>query len=427
MNEKITKARRLHGKPRIPGDKSVSHRSLMFGALAEGVTEVSHLLESADVLSTWACLERLGVPIRRQGDRILVEGRGMQGFRKPKEILDCGNSGTTIRLLMGILSGQPLECVLTGDASLRKRPMKRIAAPLGEMGALIELTDGDKAPVKLQGAARLKPLRYALPVASAQLKSALLLAGLFAEGTTTLTGLIRSRDHTERLLPHFGVSVEASAEAVSIRGGQKLRAAQVNVPSDISTAAFWMAAAALVPDSTIEMENISLNPSRVGILRVLERMGAGLQAELTEAEPEPVGRISVRSGELRGTRVLPDEVPSLIDEIPLIAVLATAAQGETEVSGAEELRVKESDRIEAVAANLRAMGGEIETWRDGFVIRGPQRLHGARIDPRDDHRIAMAFSIAGLIADGETEIEGAECVAVSYPDFYRHLRELVQG
>jgi 3-phosphoshikimate 1-carboxyvinyltransferase len=305
---------------------------------------------------------------------------------------------------MGILAGQPITCRMFGDSSLQRRPMKRIAAPLTRMGARIELTGGERAPLTITGKEKLAPLDYELPVASAQLKSALLLAGLFADGHSRFTGMIESRDHTERLLPHFGVAIESGPGWVGIHGGQRLRAARVRVPSDISTAAFWMAGCAMIPGSRIELANISLNPSRTGILSVLKRMGARVEIEETESQPEPIGRIRVEAGPLRGTKIEDAEVPSLIDEIPMIAVLATAAEGRTEVTGAEELRVKESDRIEAVAANLR----------------------GARIETHDDHRIAMAFSIAGLSAEGTTEIRGSECVAVSYPDFYAHLRQLAR-
>jgi 3-phosphoshikimate 1-carboxyvinyltransferase len=403
----------------------------MFGALASGVTTVSHLLESGDVHSTWKCLEAMGARIERFTESgkglVRVHGLGTAGLRAPREPLDCGNSGTTMRLLMGILAGQGFSARMTGDESLSRRPMKRIAGPLRQMGATIELTNDQTAPLTITGTTGLKAISYELPVASAQLKSALLLAGLFADGETRLTGMIESRDHTERLLPHFGVKLHQAPGVVSIRGGQELKGAHVNVPGDISSAAFWLVAAAIVPGARLEIENVSLNPSRVGILKVLERMGVGLKTELTEESPEPIGKLRISSAPLRATTISPDEVPELVDEIPVITVLATQAHGTTEIRGAEELRVKESDRIEATAAGLRAMGAEVETLPDGFRITGPQRLKGAAIESHDDHRIAMAFSIASLIAEGETEIRGIECVGISYPNFFDTLRELTGG
>ena len=424
----ITSARGLRGKPVIPGDKSISHRSLMFGALARGRSAVSHLLESGDVHSTWRCLEAMGARISRDGARVIVEGAGMHGLRAPTATLDCGNSGTTIRLLMGILTGQKFSASLTGDQSLRRRPMKRIAEPLRRMGALIELTDGNTAPLTLSGAAanggRVAPLAYELPVASAQLKSACLLAGLFADGETRLTGEVRSRDHTERLLPHFGAAVGQGEGFITIRGGQELHAADVTVPGDISSAAFWIAAALIVPGSELELDNVSLNPSRVGILKALRRMGARIETEITSERPEPIGRLRVFHSPLKGTRIAGDEVPELIDEIPMISVLATFAEGVTEIRDAEELRVKETDRIDAVAKGLQAMGAQVETLPDGIIVKGKQRLRGAKIESEDDHRIAMAFSIGALAADGPTEILGTECIGISYPGFYDTLRVL---
>ena len=426
MNTKVRPATRLSGKPVIPGDKSISHRALMFGALAKGKTRVSHLLDSEDVNSTWRCLEAMGVKITRQKEEILVEGSGIRGLKAPSQILDCGNSGTTIRHMMGILAGQSFDATLTGDASLSKRPMKRIAEPLRLMGAQIELTAGNLAPVKMSGVGKLKAIDYSLPVASAQLKSALLLAALYAEGTTVIRGLIQSRDHTERFLPYFGVPISVTEAAISVRGGGELLGADVKVPGDPSTAAFWIAGATLVPGSDIELDNISLNPTRTGFIEVLRRMGARIETEITSSEPEPVGKIRIRYAPLKGTVVLPHEVPSLVDEVPLLAVLACFAEGETDIQGAEELRVKESDRIEATAKNLRAMGAKVETKHDGFVIHGPQKLKGAQIDSMDDHRIAMAFSIAALQAEGQTEIIDSQCVAISYPGFYNDLDILTQ-
>lgn len=423
---KIVPVKKFKGSPLIPGDKSISHRGLIFGALAEGRTEVIDILESGDVQSTARCLQQLGVKITKSGNRTFVEGVGLRGFQAPREILDCGNSGTTIRLLMGVLSGQKFEAKMTGDSSLVKRPMKRVAEPLRQMGAQFELTNNDYAPLTVKGT-DLHGVNYELKVASAQIKTAITLAGLLAKGTTTITGEIHSRDHTERLLKHFGVQLDVKPDAVSITGGQKMKATTVQVPGDPSTAAFWMAAASLIPGAEVELHNIVLNPTRIGFLRALERMGANVQTKMTSENPEPIGTIRVTPGTLRGIKISKDEVPTLIDELPLLAVLATQAQGVTEVEGAEELRVKETDRIEAVAVNLRAMKAKIDVRPDGYRIEGVQKLHGAQINSFHDHRIAMAFSIAGLIAQGETEIQHPDCVGISYPGFFDTLKELTKG
>jgi 3-phosphoshikimate 1-carboxyvinyltransferase len=423
--ETICSAKHFQGSPVIPGDKSVSHRSLIFGALSTGETEITHLLNSGDVNSTARCLKQLGVEITRDGDKVRVKGKGGYCFSQPNGVLDCGNSGTTIRLLMGVLAGQKIKATLSGDASLNGRPMKRVAEPLSQMGGEFELTNGNFAPLTVIG----KPLHgihYPLKVASAQIKTAIILAAINAEGFTEITGEIHSRDHTERMLKHFGVDITSNSEKVSIQGGQKLRANSIRVPGDPSTASFWLGAACLIPHSRVEMENISLNPSRTGFAEALKRMGGKIETELAIRDPEPMGWFRASHGELKGIHIIPDDVPSLIDELPLLAVLATQAHGRTLVEGAEELRVKESDRIEATAAGLRAMGAEIEVRKDGFVIEGPQKLKGAVIESFHDHRIAMAFSIAALVAMGETTIKDAECVGISYPDFYQTLRKLSQ-
>jgi 3-phosphoshikimate 1-carboxyvinyltransferase len=425
MIEKISPAQRFKGRPKIPGDKSISHRGLIFGALADGKTEVIDILESGDVQSTARCLRDLGVGISKEGNKTVVQGIGSRGFSEPKGILDCGNSGTTIRLMMGVLAGRGITATLTGDGSLVKRPMKRVSEPLRLMGAQFTLTNNDYAPLTVKGA-KLHGIDYDLKIASAQIKSAILLAGLAAEGTTTIRGEIQSRDHTERFLKYFGASLEVTPELVRVTGGQKLRGGIVQVPGDPSTAAFWMGAASLIPGAEVEMEKIALNPTRIGFLKALQRMGAKISTEVTSELPEPVGKIRVAFGTLRGTKITHAEVPTLIDEIPLLAVLASQATGVTEVEGAEELRVKESDRIEAVATGLRAMGVEIEVRKDGFRIEGPQPLKGAQIQSFHDHRIAMAFSIAGLVARGETTIHDAECTSISYPGFYQTLRELTK-
>ncbi|MEO5969108.1 MAG: 3-phosphoshikimate 1-carboxyvinyltransferase [Bdellovibrionia bacterium] len=425
MIEIVKSCSRFKGNPKIPGDKSISHRSLIFGALCEGTIEILDLLESADVQSTARCLSQLGVKIRQSGNRTWVEGMGNRSWTHPSSDLDCGNSGTTIRLLMGLISGLAIQATLTGDSSLVQRPMKRIAEPLIKMGAKITLTREDFAPMTVAGGS-LQAVEYSLPVASAQLKTALIIAALSARGTTVLRGKIHSRDHTERMLAHFGIRIESNNTEIRIPGEQSLRPNAVQVPGDPSTAAFWLAAASLIPGAELKLEKVSLNPTRLGFVRVLERMGADLKIKITGENPEPVGTIEVRSAPLKGTRILKEEIPSLVDELPVLAVLASQAQGVTEVEGAEELRVKESDRLEALASNLRVMGVEVEVRADGFRIEGPQRLQGARIKTQKDHRIAMAFSVAGMVANGVTEIEDAECVGVSYPEFYKTLRELTQ-
>lgn len=426
MKRTIKRVTHFRGKPKIPGDKSISHRGLILGALANGRSEVIDILEGEDVQSTARCLCELGAVITKQGNRTFIDGIGERGFRNPDKVLDCGNSGTTMRVMMGVLAGRPVTATLTGDASLTKRPMKRVSEPLKLMGAKFELTNEDYAPLKVNGG-KIHGIDYSLKIASAQIKTALMLAALTAEGTTVLRGEIGSRDHTERLLPHFGCDLTVTKDSITIKGGQKMRANVVKVPGDPSTAAFWIGAASIIPGSELEMENISLNPTRIGFIHALQRMGAHVETEIVTAEPEPVGKVWVRFKGLKGGFITPEEVPNLIDEIPLIAVLATQAHGVTEVRGAEELRVKESDRIEAVASNLRAMGGVIETYEDGFKIVGPQKLHGADIKTFHDHRIAMAFTIAGLVSDGETVIHDAECCAVSYPEFYETLSELTKS
>ena len=424
QNRIVRPTTQFAGTPFIPGDKSISHRALIFSALSEGTSRIEGLLESADVQSTAKCLQQIGVEITKKNNFTEVQGRGGQGFKSPKEILDCGNSGTTLRLLMGLLAGQKnFSATLTGDASLLRRPMKRVADPLRLMGAQLELTNSDFAPLQIFGA-DLKGIDYELKIASAQIKTALILAALRAKGSTRLTGQIQSRDHTERLLKALGVEIKTSSTEIEISGSQIIPASDKIIPGDPSTAAFWLAGACLVPSSKIAMKNISLNPSRIGFIRILQKMGAQIEIEITHETPEPVGNIKLQSGGLKGVRIEPSEIPAMIDELPLLAVLATQAKGVTEVLGAEELRFKETDRIEAVATNLRLMGANIETRADGFLIEGPQKLRGAILDSFHDHRIAMAFSMAALIAEGQSLIQNADCVAISYPDFFETLESL---
>ena len=342
----------------------------------------------------------------------------------PTGVLNCGNSGTAMRLLAGVLAGQSFDSVLIGDASLCRRPMERIAEPLRLMGAEIRLEKNEFAPVRVSGR-KLRGVNYELPVASAQVKSALLLAGLLAEGETRLMGRLESRDHTERLLPVFGVSLRSEKNLLSIEGEQKIHSASVRVPGDPSAAAFWMTAAALLPGSSVEFENIGLNPTRTGFLKVLERMGAKVEVEITGELPEPVGRLCVSHAPLSGILISEKEVPHLIDEIPLLAILGASASGRTEIHGSSELRFKESDRIQMISENFKAMGVGIETMWDGFSVTGPQPFRGALIRTGGDHRIAMGFSIAALAARGASRIQDAACVSVSYPGFFDTLAELL--
>lgn len=426
MMQRIVRPSRLSGTLRVPGDKSISHRALICGALAQGTTTITNLAPGQDVQATRQALQRLGVLIEDRDGRVLVHGRGLQGLCPPSGPIDCMNAGTTMRLLMGLLAGQPWNSTLVGDESLSRRPMQRMATPLREMGGHIETTPQGTAPIRITGHVPLLPLSYALPVPSAQVKSGLLLAGLYAHGVTTLSGRLDSRDHTERMLAHFGVSLQRTDDTLSIEGGQSLTAQSVDVPGDPSSAAFWIAAAALVPDSSVGIWNVNSNPTRQGFLNILQKMGlqSHLLAPGRSAYFEPSESMLVNSSTLRAISLNPEQTAAFIDEIPLLAVLATQAHGVTHLRGATELRIKESDRIEVMATGLRAMGVTLDTHPDGWTIQGPQPLHGATIDPCGDHRIAMAFSVAGLIADGETFIQHPDCVAVSYPSFFQDLERI---
>jgi len=437
MKKIIRKVLRFQGMPVVPGDKSLSHRALIFGAMAKGVTKIINLLESEDIFSTMRCLEQLGIEIKikkeREGQKkgpnylsVLVNGLGEKNIKEPDQVLDCGNSGTTMRLLLGVLASKKSFIRMKGDESLNKRPMKRVADPLRLMGAKIELIQDNFAPLTIMGS-DLRGIEYVSKISSAQVKTAIMIASLSANGTTQIIEEIKSRDHTERLLPHFGVSLEVTNNKIILSGNQKLIANTVKIPSDPSSASFWIAAACLIAGSKLEIENVSLNPTRIGFIQVLKRMGAKIKIDQQGEIPEPIGNLQVTFENLRGVNILEKEIPTLIDEIPLIAIVATQAKGPTSLRGAKELRVKESDRLEAIALNLKQMGVEVELFEDGFKIEGPQQLNGAVINSFHDHRIAMAFSIAGLVAQGETFIEEAQCVAVSYPSFYETLEELTSA
>ncbi|OPX90476.1 MAG: 3-phosphoshikimate 1-carboxyvinyltransferase 1 [Pelotomaculum sp. PtaB.Bin104] len=425
----VAPAGALQGTTTVPGDKSISHRAVMLGALAEGDTVIENFLPGEDCLSTISCFGKLGVEIQGpEHGRVIVRGRGLSGLSEPDDILDAGNSGTTMRLILGILSGQPFFSVVTGDRSLRQRPMARVTGPLVQMGAHIRGRQGGRlAPLAIQGGC-LKPIDYGSPVASAQVKSAVLLAGLFADGVTYVSEPHRSRDHTERMLNYFGANIKVSGNTVQVTGQSRLKGQRVCVPGDISSAAFLMVAAALVPGSDLTIPGIGINPTRSGILDVLLEMGAGIELlNKREEGGEPVADVHVRyAGKLSGVTVAGETIPRLIDEVPALAVAAAAADGTTRIKDAGELKVKESDRIATVAAILRRFGAAVEELPDGLLIMGGRPLQGAICDSQGDHRIAMAAAIAGLVAKGETVIRGAECINVSFPGFAVVLKN-IQG
>nr|WP_317450243.1 3-phosphoshikimate 1-carboxyvinyltransferase [uncultured Sellimonas sp.] len=422
----------LKGEITIPGDKSISHRSIMFGALAKGVTSVRHFLEGADCLSTIGCFRQMGIEIQKESDgRILVHGKGIRGLTAPADTLDVGNSGTTTRLISGILSAQNFTSVLSGDASLNSRPMGRIIRPLSMMGAQIKSLHGnDCAPLQIDGRTDLHRIRYDSPVASAQVKSAILLAGLYADGETSVHEPALSRNHTELMLSQFGADLhteiqnDGSAE-IRISPCEELYAQDIIVPGDISSAAYFIAAALLVPGSEILIKNVGINETRAGILKVCKDMGADITyLNQKQGTGEPTADLLVRSSSLHGTCIEGTVIPTLIDEIPMIAVLAAFAEGQTIIRDAAELKVKETDRIRTVTENLKAMGADVTPTDDGMIIQGGKPLHGAEIHPYMDHRIAMAFSVAGLASEGKTTILEDQCVDVSYPGFFEALYTL---
>ncbi|HZI81562.1 MAG TPA: 3-phosphoshikimate 1-carboxyvinyltransferase [Vicinamibacterales bacterium] len=429
----VQPARSVHGRVRPPGDKSISHRYALLAALADGVSEISGYSTGADCRSTLECLRGLGVSVNEAGHapeglRLRITGRGPRGLQAPAGVLDAGNSGTTIRMFSGVLAAHPFATTMTGDGSLRSRPMKRIIVPLERMGARIDATDG-RPPLTVHGRADLQPIDYAPEVPSAQVKSAVLLAGLQTGGTTSVLEPLATRDHTERGLAAFGVRVDRDGLRVSVTGGQRLTARTLGVPGDISAAAFWMVAAGSVSGSRIVIEGVGLNPTRTGIIDVVRRMGASVTIEPDGgADPsatvgEPTGSLIVEYRGVGSTVITPDEVPGIIDELPVLAAMATHG-GELQVTGAQELRVKESDRISALADGLRRMGGDIDEQPDGFHVRGHVRLRGGEVDAHHDHRLAMAFAVAALGASGPTTIHGAGAAAVSYPEFFTVLESL---
>ena len=434
----FTRKTSLKGELTIPGDKSISHRSIMFGSLAQGTTEIHGFLKGADCLSTISCFRQMGIHIEEKNGIIYVDGNGLHGLSAPETTLDVGNSGTTTRLMAGILSGQTFTSTLSGDESLNSRPMKRIITPLSMMGADIESLSGNGcAPLKITGRP-LQAIHYNSPVASAQVKSAVLLAGLYADGITSVTEPALSRNHTELMLESFGAELKTEGLTASITPPENLYGQKIVVPGDISSAAFFIVAGLITPDSEILIKNVGTNPTRNGILRVCEAMGADITYLNASGKPaasvsslnhktvkgEPVADVLVRTSSLHGTVIEGSIIPTLIDELPVIALLACFAEGTTIIKDAQELKVKESNRIDLMVDNLSAMGAHVTATDDGMIIEGGYPLHGASIFCKYDHRIAMTFAIAGINADGETDIIDSECVSVSYPAFFDDLEKL---
>ncbi|WP_209122605.1 3-phosphoshikimate 1-carboxyvinyltransferase [Alkalihalobacillus sp. BA299] len=426
MNNKVEKVTGgLNGTIKVPGDKSISHRAVMFGAIANGTTTIEGFLPGDDCLSTIDCFQKLGVQIEASGDKVKVDGKGWSGLVEPTEILDVGNSGTTTRLMLGILATRPFHSVVIGDASIAKRPMSRVTEPLRQMGATIDgRNNGDLTPLSIRGG-HTSGIDFTSKVASAQVKSSILLAGLQSEGVTSVTEPHLSRDHTERMLQAFGVDVQREGLTVSVKGGQELTSQHIVVPGDISSAAFFLVAGAIVPSSRIVLENVGVNPTRTGIIDVLQQMGANLELmNERETNGEPVADLVISTSELQGCEIDGDIIPRLIDEIPVIAVLATQAQGKTVIRDAEELKVKETNRIDTVVSELKKLGAKIEATDDGMIIEGPVQLQGNTVNSHGDHRIGMAMAIAGCIANGNVTVENSGAIAVSYPNFFEHINNL---
>ena len=416
----------MSGEVTIPGDKSISHRAVMFGSLADGLTEVTNFLQGADCLSTIEAFRKMGIEIENTPEKILIHGRGLHGLTAPSSVLDMGNSGTTTRLISGILAGQSFECTLTGDASIQKRPMRRIMEPLSMMGAkLVSVNGNDCAPLRITGAP-LHGIHYHSKVASAQVKSAVLLAGLYADGETLVTEPALSRNHTEIMLRYFGADLSSEDKTAKVCPEPHLKGQKIHVPGDISSAAYFIAAGLLVPGAEILIKNVGINPTRDGILKVAREMGGNITLLNENYDGEPTADLLVKHSRLHGVTIEGDLIPTLIDELPIINIMAACAEGTTVIRDAAELKVKESNRIDVMVQYLSAMGCDITGTDDGMIIVGGKPLHGTQVDSHMDHRIAMSFAIASLIADGETEIKGSDVVNISYPDFYKDLSRLSQ-
>ncbi len=423
----LEKTNKLKGSIFVPGDKSISHRSLILGSIAQGEMRIYNFLNSLDCLSSLECMRALGVEIKRgNNDSLKIKGKGLYGLEEPRDVLDVENSGTTMRLLAGLLSGQNFYSVLNGDNSIRKRPMKRVVEPLRLMGANIwGREDGHFTPLSIKGS-QLNPFQYTLPVASAQVKSALLLAGLYAKGETVIKEPLSTRDHTERMLEIMQADIKISSPEITIKGGIELKSTDIFIPGDISSAAYFITAASILKDSQIIIKQVGVNPTRIGIIEILNKMGAKIDILNYQIKSnEPQADLKIEYSELKRVEINQEDVPSLIDELPLIAVAATQAQGKTVVSGAKELRVKETDRIKAIVSELKKMSADIEEKEDGFVVRGPSKLKGAVCESYNDHRIAMSLAIAALLAEGKTVIKNSECIDISFPGFEKTLQKLI--
>ena len=416
----------INGKITVPGDKSISHRAIMLSSISKGTSKITGFLKGEDCLSTIDCFRKLGIKIEDKGKEIIVYGKGLQGLKEPEDILDAGNSGTTMRLISGVLSGQEFLTVITGDSSLRKRPMARIAEPLRQMGASIEGRDkGNLAPLVIRGG-NLKSIDYKSPVSSAQVKSAILLAGLYSKGNTIVREEVISRDHTENMLKYLGANIKTENGVVTV-GKSELYGQDINVPGDISSAAFFIAAASAMPGSNLIVEKVGLNHTRTGIIDVLRNMGADIEVDNVFASGgEEIGDIIVKGTKLKGTCLTGDMIPRLIDEIPVIAIIAAVAEGKTTITGAEELKVKESNRITAMVTEMKKLGIKVTELPDGMEIEGPNVIGGGTVDSYGDHRIAMAMAVAGLFAEAPVKILNSQCIAVSFPDFEQKLKEVTK-
>ncbi len=424
MDERISPAKSISGALTLPGDKSISHRLAMLAAIAEGESRISNYSTGADCQSTLECLRTLGVAIEKTGNDVVIRGKGLHGLKPPLESLDAGNSGSTIRMLSGILAAQPFTSRIRGDASLSRRPMERIMRPLGEMGASIRARDGKFPPLDITGT-RLRAIEYTLPVASAQVKTCVLFAGLLARGRTTVHEPVRTRDHTEIALREFGASITVQGRSVSVEGGMPLEAREVRAPGDLSSAAFFLAAALATPEANLVIRGVGLNPTRSALLDFLISIGGEIKIlHLDQCGGELTGDVLARGSRIRGGVIEKELTASLIDEIPVLAVLGAVSENGLTVRDAQELRIKETDRIATVSENLKRMGVESEVFPDGLRVAGRQRLRAAEVESFGDHRIAMAFSVAALFADGETVVRGAEAAAVSYPEFFATLRNI---
>jgi len=423
----LEKANKLKGNIFVPGDKSISHRSLILGSIAQGETRIYNFLNSLDCLKTLECMQTLGAEIELGEDNsVKIKGKGLYGLQEPKDILDVGNSGTTIRLLTGLLSGQDFYSVLNGDDSIRWRPMKRVVEPLRLIGANIwGRKDGQFAPLSVRGN-KLNTLQYILPVASAQVKTALLLAGLYAAGETVIKEPLPTRDHTERMLEIMEADIKISPPEVKVMGRKELKGTDIFIPGDISSAAYFIAAASILRDSQIIIKQVGVNPTRTGIIEILKKMGTKIDIlNYRIKSNEPQADLKIEYSELKGVEIRKEEVPLLIDELPLIAVVASQAKGKTVVSGAKELRVKETDRIKAIVSELKKMGVDIKEKEDGFIVEGPSKLKGTVCESYNDHRIAMSLAVAALLAEGKTVIQNSECIDISFPGFEKILQKLI--